>query len=213
MFLGESLRLFFKGLGIGVDLFCGYYRLFKIKKPIVTVFGGKRFADESIYVKQAYDFGKKLHAAGFSLLTGGGPGTMNGVNCGMASCDISLSSGIGVDGVNEDFRSDCMGLFFRVRTFFVRKYLLIYYSKAFVVFPGGFGTLEEVFEVADLIKTNKLARVPVILVGSDYWHHLINMLQKAVHSGAILKEYADIITVEDDLDIIIKKIKDLCEKL
>ncbi|MEX0939934.1 MAG: TIGR00730 family Rossman fold protein [Candidatus Babeliales bacterium] len=189
----------------------GLWTLHRINKPIVTIFGGKRMKQDSIYYNQAFELGKKLIAAGFGVITGGGPGIMEAGLCGAREQGEKYSLGIGVAGVDIEFESVCNQKTIFLHDFAHRKQLLIYYSVAFIIFPGGIGTLDELLEVMNLMKTNKIKIMPIILINKEYWQLFLNWFQMAVNKGYVNKKYADILHVTDNIDdvlnILAKKTK------
>lgn len=188
-------------------------RMARIKKPIITVFGGKGASQENEYAHIAYDLSGALVERGFAILTGGGPGIMQAANCGAVDYAVKhsikgcVSFGVRVPGIDEGFKSPCAYGIAQVSYFFVRKWLLINYSRALIVFPGGIGTLDEFFQVLNLIKTKKMKRLPVILVGAHYWKPLIDWyFNYGIASGFIKKEMHDLFTVVDDVPSILRLI-------
>ncbi len=179
----------------------GLYRISRLKKPIITIFGGKQADKDSKYYQQAFSFTGDLVKYDFSVLTGGGPGIMESALCGgVAQGKKDRMLGIGVQGVDVEFISSCGHETIFLGDFATRKWLLIAHSIGFVCFPGGIGTLDEIIEVLNLIKTKKLSRVPIVLIGKEYWQCIVDWLEYAVRQGFIAQEYADLLTVTDDLE-------------
>ncbi|MCL5436570.1 MAG: TIGR00730 family Rossman fold protein [Candidatus Dependentiae bacterium] len=177
------------------------WRIAKLPAPIVTVFGGKAVSDPD-YLSKAIGLTRRLAQADISIITGGGPGIMEAANHGAREAGSKAHSvGVGVSGINtvepvNPYVTDYIVTDF----FYLRKHLLIYYSHAFVAFPGGFGTLDEVSEVVMLMQTKKLPVMPVVLVGEAYWSGLIHWLAEAVKERIVSSEHAELITVTDDID-------------
>ncbi len=163
---------------IGWELFKGFRRLSKIG-PCVTVFGSARFDDGHRYYQLARAVGRELGRAGFAVMTGGGPGVMEAANRG-AQEEGALSVGCNIQLPVEQVPNPYLDVWLQFRYFFVRKVMLVKYSNAFVVLPGGFGTLDEVFETLTLIQTAKISRFPLVAVGSEYWESLIDFLKNSV---------------------------------
>jgi hypothetical protein len=212
----KSIITFFslcgKSLVIAYQWLAGSWRLSRIKKPIVTIFGGKYVVENSLQGKQAYDLAQQLVNKGFFLLTGGGPGAMEAVHCGALEGGIKGqngdSLGIGVQGVDEAFKSLCSRHIFYVNYFFIRKWLLIHYSQAIVVLPGGYGTADELFEVINLVKLNRMPRIPIILVGKEYWYFMDQWIQKAaVAHGLVQEKDAHVYMIVDTNDEIMNAIR------
>jgi uncharacterized protein (TIGR00730 family) len=139
--------------------------------PAVTVFGSARFPEGNRYYELARETGRRLAAAGFAVITGGGPGIMEAANRGAKEAG-GLSIGCNITLAREQLPNRYLDDFVQFDHFFVRKVMLVKYSTAFVVLPGGFGTLDEVFETLTLIQTHTIEEFPVILMGSDYWHRM-----------------------------------------
>jgi len=139
--------------------------------PCVTVFGSARFREGHPYYELARATGQRLAEAGFTVMTGGGPGIMEAANRG-ARDGGGRSIGCNIVLPMEQEPNPYVDRWIEFRYFFVRKVMLVKYSQAFVVLPGGFGTLDEVFETATLIQTGKIENFPVVVMGSDYWQRL-----------------------------------------
>jgi len=163
---GENAWTMFKVISEMVE---GFERLNEIG-PCVSVFGSARTKPDHPYYKLAIDVARKLTEEGFGVITGGGPGIMEAGNKG-AKLYNGVSVGLGIDlpfetGVNDYVDNDKI---LNHRFFFVRKVMFVKYAQGFVVLPGGMGTLDELFEVLTLIQTRKITKVPIVLVGKDYW--------------------------------------------
>lgn len=176
------------------------WRVSRLQKPMVTVFGGKRAKVDSNYYKQAFQLGGKLVKNNMSVLTGGGPGIMESALCGAVAQKKGYSLGIGVTGVDVKFVSACKQETIYTPDFAARKKLLIDYSSGFIAFPGGIGTLDEVAEVLNLIKVNKIKKVPMILIGAEFWKPFVEWMALAQEHDYIAPEYAQLFQVTDDLD-------------
>ena len=154
-------------------LLYNYWCLSQIKQPLITVFGGKRVIKESKYYQDAYQLSIILAKQGYSILTGGGAGIMEAALCGAMTINGGKQVlGIGVKGVDIDYSPLCKQHLMFCNTFADRKRLLITYSQVIIVFPGGYGTVDELMEVFNLIKLNKIRKVPVILYDSFFWRGL-----------------------------------------
>ena len=160
------------------------FRTLHFVGPCVTVFGSARFAEGHPYYELARDVGRGLSRLGFTVMTGGGPGIMEGANRGArdvggrsVGCSITLPS--------EEDPNPYLDEHVRCRYFFVRKVMLFKYSYAFVALPGGFGTMDEIFEALTLIQTDKILNFPVVLMGKDYWRPLRELLEGMVADGAV----------------------------
>ncbi|MCM3887286.1 TIGR00730 family Rossman fold protein [Frankia sp. R82] len=166
----------------------------------VTVFGSARIRSEDPVYELGQRLGAALARAGFAVITGGGPGVMEAVNRGAQEAG-GLSVGLGIELPYEQRLNDWVDLGVSFRYFFVRKTMFVKYAEAFVILPGGLGTLDELFEALTLVQTGKVTRFPVVLVGSDYWSGLLGWLRSTVLAAGLIKE-ADLhmMSVTDDVD-------------
>ena len=166
--------------------------------PCVTVFGSARFADDHPSYAMAREVGGALARLGFTVMTGGGPGVMEGANRGAREAG-GRSVGCNVELPFEQDPNPYLDRWVTCRYFFVRKVLLVKYSYAFVVLPGGFGTLDELAEALTLIQTGKIQQFPVVLMGRDYWAHLLTLLNAMVDAGTISAPHLDLMLVTDSV--------------
>ncbi|MDX1574353.1 MAG: TIGR00730 family Rossman fold protein [Methylophaga sp.] len=151
--------------------------------PAVSMFGSARLTEDSNYYQDAKQVAASLSKAGFSVITGGGPGIMHAANAG-AFGQGSRSVGLNIELPLEQIPNPAQDLRLSFRYFFVRKLMFVKYSIGYVVFPGGFGTLDEFFEALTLIQTQKIRHFPVILYGSDFWQGLLDWLNNRVSTIA-----------------------------
>ena len=180
----------------------GGWRITKLPQPIISIFGSSRLKQDTPYAQKAHELGKRFMENGVSILTGGGPGIMEAAVCGIKinGEGKGKSMAIGVRGLDEGWNR-CAQNYFELEYFFARKWLLNQFSKGFVIFPGGFGTLDELAEVLTLIQTKSLSQVPVVLIGKEYWQPLVNwIMDEALLHGAVLQEELELFYVTDDLD-------------
>lgn len=179
------------------ELVDGFEALHDIR-PAISIFGGSRFTEDSNYYHQALILAKMLSNAGFSIITGGGPGIMEAANKG-AKMGKGKSIGLNIEIPSEQQPNPYHDISLSFRYFFVRKLMFIKYAMAFVIFPGGFGTMDELFEALTLVQTGKVnSNFPVILFGKDYWQGLINWMYDTVLSKhAVSKEDIGIIHIAD----------------
>jgi uncharacterized protein (TIGR00730 family) len=205
-FFSQCKRFFTLSIHLSRTVFqmlWGTWRISKLPVPIVSLFGSSRMKLNSPYAHKARELGRRFIDNGISLLTGGGPGIMEAA----AACDIyevtpgkGKSMGIGVKGV-EDVPVSCPREYLQLDYFFARKWLLTEYSSGFVVFPGGYGTLDEFAGVLTLMQTKKLKRAPIVLIGKEYWGSFVQWITKeAVLHGTIMPEDLELFYVTDDLD-------------
>ena len=165
--------------------------------PCVTVFGSARFREDHRYYQLARDVGSRLAGAGFTVMTGGGPGIMEAANRGARDAG-GRSVGCNIELPKEQFTNAYLDVMVDFRHFFVRKIMLVKYSYAFIALPGGFGTYDEIFEAATLIQTAKIKHFPIVLVGSDYWQPLIDVMRRTLLAeGTIDPADLDILRVTD----------------
>jgi uncharacterized protein (TIGR00730 family) len=182
------------------------FESFDFDIPCVTVFGSARFPERHRYYELARELGRALATSGYAVMTGGGPGVMEAANRG-AREGGGLSLGCNIKLPKEQHPNPYLDRFIEFEHFFVRKVMLVKYSTAFVVMPGGFGTLDEAFEVITLAQTGKLERFPVVGMVRDFWDHLRRFMQDTMLAeGTISNEDMDLIhganTVEDAIRII-----------
>ena len=170
----------------------------------VSVFGSARTLRGTPEYTLAEKIAAELSRAGYALITGGGPGIMEAVNKGAAEAG-GVSVGLGIELPTEMGLNDYVNVGLEFRYFFVRKTMFIKYSQAFVVLPGGFGTMDELFEAVTLVATGKITRFPIVLVGSEYWGGLVTWLREKVQAeGNIHPEELDLFTVVDEPEEVVK---------
>jgi uncharacterized protein (TIGR00730 family) len=167
--------------------------------PCVTVFGSARFSETHPHYAIAREVGRRVSDLGFTVMTGGGPGLMEAANRGAYEAG-GLSVGCNIDLPLEQAPNRYLHRWVTFHYFFVRKVLLFKYSYAFVVLPGGLGTLDELTEALTLIQTGKIQNFPVVLVGTTYWQPFMELLREMVVHGAVGDSDLDLLKVTDDLD-------------
>jgi uncharacterized protein (TIGR00730 family) len=166
--------------------------------PAVSVFGSARTPPGSAEYECAEQIGAGLAKAGYAVITGGGPGIMEAANKGAISAG-GVSVGLGIEVPLEQGLNEYVEIGLEFRYFFVRKTVFVKYSQAFVVLPGGFGTLDELFEAITLVQTGKITRFPIVLVGSEYWQGLLSWItQTMLPAGKISAVDPELIRVADD---------------
>jgi len=166
--------------------------------PAVSVFGSARTAPGTLDYERAERIGAGLAAAGYAVITGGGPGIMEAANKGAVSAN-GVSVGLGIELPLEQGLNDYVEIGLEFRYFFVRKTVFIKYSQAFVVLPGGFGTLDELFEALTLVQTGKITKFPIVLVGREHWSGLLSWIHETLLAqGKISAADPDLFRVADD---------------
>ncbi len=184
----ESWRMF----RIMGELVEGFDKLSNIE-PAVTIYGSARLSPEDELYRQIEDIAHRLGQAGFSIITGGGPGVMAAANRGALRAEVA-SIGLNIDLPQEQTLNPYTTLSITFDHFFVRKVMLVKYASAFIIMPGGLGTLDELTEVLTLMQTHKIKPFPVVLFGGGYWKGFIDWL----HSTVLAREFIS----EDDLNLL-----------
>jgi uncharacterized protein (TIGR00730 family) len=175
----------------------------------VTVFGSARFKDGHPYYELGRAVGAGLARAGFTVMTGGGPGIMEAANRGAKDAG-GFSVGCNIELPQEQRPNPYLDRWITFRHFFVRKVMLVKYSYAFVALPGGFGTLDEVFETATLIQTRKIQEFPLVLMGKDFWRPLIEFLRdRLIVEHTVDPTDPDRITLTDSAQEAVESITDI----
>lgn len=180
--------------------------------PCVTVFGSARFPEEHRYYQLARDIGHELTKSGFAVMTGGGPGVMEAANRGAHEAG-GRSIGCNIELPHEQEPNPYLDVSIDFRYFFVRKLMLAKYSYAFVACPGGYGTMDELFEIATLVQTKKIEEFPIVLAGLDYWEPLLEFLkERMVVDGTIDKSDIDRFILSDDPEEIAEQVASVAMK-
>ena len=169
---------FRRAIRILQDLIRGFRRLHFVG-PCVTVFGSARLPEDDRYYQLGRDIGSEIAKAGFTVMTGGGPGIMEAANRGAKDAG-GRSVGCNIVLPMEQDPNPYLDLFVEFRYFFIRKLMLAKYSYAFVALPGGFGTLDELFEIATLVQTGKIKQFPIVLAGKDFWEPQLDYLRETM---------------------------------
>jgi uncharacterized protein (TIGR00730 family) len=180
-------------------------------RPAVSIFGSARLKEDSPVYQQAMRIARKLSDAGFAVISGGGPGVMEAANRG-AFDGRSPSVGLNIELPFEQHGNPYQDIALRFRHFFARKVAFVKYAAAYVVMPGGFGTLDELFEALTLIQTRKGRSIPIVLVGSDFWGGLLGWMQDTlVARGMIADADIGLMKLVDDEDAVVDAIFDFYE--
>ena len=185
-------------VGIFLELLRGFERL-NVPQPCVTVFGSARILEGDPIYETARGLGATLARSGYAVMTGGGPGLMEAVNRGAKEAGgYSMGCNIRLD--REQKPNIYLDDFVEFEHFFVRKLMMVKHSSAFVILPGGYGTLDEAFEVATLIQTGKLSRFPLVVMNSEYYGPFEDLLRGAMSKSKLIdEERLDIVLLTDDV--------------
>jgi len=188
VFLLKVMQQFLKG-----------FRALHFLDPCITVFGSARFKEDHIYYQKAREFGQRIAEIGFTTMTGGGPGIMEAANRGAyekggqsVGCNIKLPF--------EQHYNPYLTKSVTFEHFFVRKVLLVKYSYAFVIMPGGFGTMDEFFETLTMVQTKTIAEFPIVIFGKEFYKDMMEAIEDMAEKGTISKEDLDLVLVTDDVD-------------
>ncbi|MGP1347885.1 MAG: TIGR00730 family Rossman fold protein [Phycisphaerales bacterium] len=190
--IAELLRVF----RISGEFINGFRKLHFLP-PCVTVFGSARFEEDHPHYELAREVGRQLARAGYAVMTGGGPGIMEAANRGAKDAG-GMSIGCNIVLPHEQQPNPYLDKFIEFRYFFVRKVMLVKYSQAFIVLPGGFGTMDELFEALTLIQTGKITHFPVVVMGRDYWRSLHDFATQMAEHGTISPDDLRLVQPTDD---------------
>ena len=175
--------------------------------PTVTIFGSARTDESDSYYKKAQELASLLSKDGFNIMTGGGPGIMEAANRGAIEYNVE-SIGLNIDLPFEQIANPYTTKELSFDYFFSRKVMLVKYSMAYVIFPGGFGTLDELFDALTLVQTRKVSGVKIFLIGSNFYTPLVDFIEKKLLRDSMIdKKDLELIKLVDDLDIVVDEIK------
>lgn len=181
-------------------------------RPAVSIFGSARAKESSLLYTRTQEIARKLSDAGFAVISGGGPGVMEAANRG-AFDGRSPSVGLNIELPFEQHGNPYQDISLRFRHFFARKVAFVKYAAAYVVMPGGFGTLDELFEALTLIQTRKGRRIPIVLVGSEFWSGLLDWVRlRLVADSMIDPDDVKLLHLVDDSDAVVDAIFDFYEQ-
>lgn len=182
--------------------------LLDIGRPVVTVFGSARFKEDHRYYDLARELGRQLGEGGFAVMTGAGPGIMEAANRGCQEAG-GLSIGANIHLPQEQLPNPYLDKFVMFEHFFVRKVMLVKYSCAFIAMPGGFGTLDEVFETLTLMQTGKIESFPIVCMGTEFWHELRDFVHDTlVPERTIAPEDMELLYFTDSPDDAVRYIRE-----
>lgn len=187
------------------------FRTLHFVGPCITVFGSARFTEDHEYYIAARKFGKRIAELGFTTMTGGGPGIMEAANRG-AFEHGGASVGCNIKLPFEQKENPYVNRSITFNYFFSRKVLLVKYSYAFIILPGGFGTMDELFETLTLIQTKTINDFPVVLYGKKYFQPLVDYIQLMIEEKTISPEDMKLVLLTDDIDVAMQHIKTYVKK-
>ncbi|HLK30235.1 MAG TPA: TIGR00730 family Rossman fold protein [Puia sp.] len=182
------------------------FRTLHFVGPCITVFGSARFKEDNYYYQVARNFGKEIAAMGFTTMTGGGPGIMEAANRG-AFENNGKSVGCNIQLPFEQKPNPYLQTTLTFEYFFVRKTMMIKYSYAFIIMPGGFGTMDEFFETLTLAQTKMLAQFPIVLFGKEFYKDLWEYMQFLYEQGTVSKEDLSLVLLTDSIEEAMNHIK------
>lgn len=195
---GSRTRELLRIVRISLEFLRGM-RILHFVGPCITVFGSARFDEHNEYYKQARDLGHALAKWGYTIMTGGGPGIMEAANRGAKDAG-GRSVGCNITLPKEQAPNRYLDRWVQFEYFFVRKVMLLKYSHAFIALPGGFGTLDEIFETATLVQTGKMLNFPIVLLGREYWSPLTDFIRhRLLEVGTISPGEEDIFYLTDSV--------------
>ena len=197
-------------IGVMKDFMRGF-RALHFVGPCITVFGSARFKEDERYYQMARDLGAGIVKRGFTVMTGGGPGIMEAANRGAKDAG-GRSVGCHVELPFEQSHNPYLDRWVTMEHFFVRKVLLMKYSYGFVIMPGGFGTMDEMFEALTLIQTKKIRNFPVVVMGLDFWKEMRSFMDQMIQGATISSEDIDLILWTDSVEEAVQHLVDRAEK-
>ncbi len=180
--------------------------------PAVTIFGSARTDKDNFYYKEAEKLSSMLASRGYNIMTGGGPGIMEAANKGAKKYEVE-SIGLNIDLTKEQFSNPYTTTELNFDYFFSRKVMLVKYSIAYVIFPGGYGTLDELFEALTLAQTRKITGIKIFVVGVDFYTPLLEFIENKLYKNSLIDlEDLQMIKLTDDLELIVNEIEDSISK-
>ena len=195
-------------LRIGEEFLQGFLAVERIGGPAISVFGSARVKEDDPVYAEARDIARRIAEAGFAVVTGGGPGVMEAANRGARDAG-GVSVGFNIDLPHEQFENAYLDISLTFEHFYARKTMFVKAAEGFVIFPGGFGTLDELFEALTLIQTGKVLHFPVVLFDRDYWAPLRHWVrEQLLPEGMISPEDLELLTVTDDPDEVVRVLVD-----
>lgn len=191
----------------------GAWRISKLPHPIISIFGSAHTQQADEYAHEANKIAALLVKNGISVLTGGGPGIMEAANCGavLKGSDKAKITSIGINVRGLEAKNPCVQEYFEMDHFFARKWLLTEYSSGFIIFPGGFGTLDELSDILVLIQAKQLKKVPIVLIGKEYWQPFMDWITHEMIAHNLIKpEHVKLFSITDDPEQAFCFVQGLC---
>jgi uncharacterized protein (TIGR00730 family) len=199
-------------LSIAREFWAGFAAVDKIDRPAVSIFGSARTEEGSEEYAAARKVGRSFAEAGWAVITGGGPGVMEAANRG-AKEGGGLSVGFNIELPHEQGSNAYLDIAYTFKHFYARKVCFVKPAEGFVIFPGGFGTLDELFEALTLIQTGKAENFPVVLIGTDYWGEMMDWVRGELLADEMISpEDLDLLHVTDDLDFAVRTVIECYEQ-
>jgi len=196
---------------IAAEFLAGFQAVQRLDRPAVTIFGSARTSEASPTYAAAREVGRHFADAGFAVITGGGPGLMEAANRGARDVE-GLSVGFNIELPREEEPNPFLDVSLTFHHFYARKTMFVKAAEGFVIFPGGFGTLDELFETMTLIQTHKIENFPLVLFDADYWEEMLSWLRaELLPRGTISEEDFGLVTVTDDPDEAVRIVVDAFE--
>ena len=193
-------------LSIAEEFWAGFQAIDKIDRPAVSIFGSARVEEGTPVYRSAREVGKRFAESGWAVITGGGPGVMEAANRGAQEAG-GLSVGLNIELPHEQGSNPYLDIAYTFKHFYARKVCFVKPAEGFVIFPGGFGTLDELFEALTLIQTGKAQNFAVVLVDTDYWAELMGWVRgEALADGMISPEDLELLHVTDDLEDAVRNV-------
>jgi uncharacterized protein (TIGR00730 family) len=197
---------------IGDEFRQGFLAVERIGRPAFSVFGSARVTEDDQVYAEARDVGRRIAEAGFAVVTGGGPGVMEAANRG-AREGGGVSVGFNIELPHEQHENPYLDISFTFDHFYTRKTMFVKAAEGYVIFPGGFGTLDELFEALTLIQTGKVLHFPVVLFDHDYWAPLLDWIRgRLLTDGMISPEDLELLIVTDDADEAVRVLVECYER-
>src|SRR6266540_3749006 len=199
-------------ISIAEEFRAGFAAVDRIDRPAVSLFGSARLSEDSTEYAAARKVGRSFAEAGWAVITGGGPGVMEAANRGAKEAG-GLSVGFNIELPHEQGSNPYLDISYTFKHFYARKVCFVKPAEGFVIFPGGFGTLDELFEALTLIQTGKAQNFPVVLIDTDYWEEMISWCRnEMLADGMISPDDLELLHTTDDLDEAVRTIVDCYEE-